>query len=187
MTVCSSLLSGPPLLAPPAPECWTNTTTGQSIPVSSMSSVEWVNSEEKPHLQPLPRAGFGRRVWKSKLARYPRPNPDLLPPQLPNLQHQAKRMLTRLPLQPADKVPVSRLQRDQEFSFPGFPGRDFAKSRDPGIFRDGISLKFYQKKYGFSHDFLLSSQIWSNSYILEDSFACVIVKSNLGLLRDMGF
>ena len=95
-----------------------------------MSSVEWVNSEEKPHLQPLPRAGFGRRVWKSKLARYPRPNPDLLPPQLPNLQHQAKRMLqdaddrddvegqlrpfgpvrarglTRLPLQPADKEPV---------------------------------------------------------------------------------
>ena len=58
-----------------------------------MSSVEWVNSEEKPHLQPLPRAGFGRRVWKSKLARYPPPNPDLLPPQLPNLQHQAKRML----------------------------------------------------------------------------------------------
>ena len=130
MTVSSSLLSGPPLLAPPAPECWTNTTTGQSIPVSSMSSVEWVNSEEKPHLQPLPRAGFGRRVWKSKLARYPRPNPDLLPPQLPNLQHQAKRMLqdaddrddvegqllpfgperarglTRLPLQPADKAPV---------------------------------------------------------------------------------
>ena len=130
VTVCSSLLSGLPLLAPPDPACWTNTTTGQSILVSSMSSVEWVNSEEKPHLQPLPRAGFGRRVWKSKLARYPRPNPDLLPPQLPNLQHQAKRMLqdaddrddvegqlrpfgperarglTRLPLQPADKEPV---------------------------------------------------------------------------------
>ena len=86
---------------------------------------------------------------------------------------------------------ISHLQRDQEFSIPGFPGRNFAKSRDPGIFRDGISLKFYPgilpKKYGISRDFLLSSQIWSNSYILEDSFACVIVKSNLGLLRDMGF
>ena len=93
MTVSSSLLSGQPLLAPPAPACWTNTTTGRSIPVSSMPSVEWANSEVKPHSQPLPRAGSGRRVWKSKLARYPRPNPDLLAPQLPNLQHQAKRML----------------------------------------------------------------------------------------------
>ena len=36
-----------------------------------------------------------------------------------------------------------RPQRDQEFSIPGFSGRDFAKSRDPGIFRDRISLKFY--------------------------------------------
>ena len=80
-----------------------------------------------------------------------------------------------------------RPKRDQEFSILGFPGRDFAKSRDPGIFRDGISLKFYQKKYRISRDFLLSSQIWSNSYILEDSFACVIVKSNLGLLRGRGF
>ena len=88
---------------------------------------------------------------------------------------------------PPHRQPGTRLQRDQEFSIPGFPGRDFAKSRDPGIFRDGISLKFYQKKYRISRDFLLSSQIWSNSYILEDSFACVIVKSNLGLLRDMGF
>ena len=46
----------------------------------------------------------------------------------------------------------TRLQRDQEFSIPGFPGRDFAKSRDPGIFRDGISLKFlsrdFTEKYG---------------------------------------
>ena len=25
---------------------------------------------------------------------------------------------------------LTRLQRDQEFSIPGFPGRDFAKSRD---------------------------------------------------------
>ena len=37
---------------------------------------------------------------------------------------------------------LGRLQRDHEFSIPGFPGRDFAKSRDPGIFRDGISLIF---------------------------------------------
>ena len=37
----------------------------------------------------------------------------------------------------------ARLQRDQEFSIPGFLGRDFAKSRDPEIFRDGIGLKFY--------------------------------------------
>ena len=57
--------------------------------------------------------------------------------------------------------PTIRLQREQEFSIPGFPGRDFAKSRDPGIFWDGISLKFYPgilpKKYGISRDFLLSS------------------------------
>ena len=38
---------------------------------------------------------------------------------------------------------MSRLQRDQEFSIPGLPGWDFAKSRHPGIFWDGISLKFY--------------------------------------------
>ena len=40
-----------------------------------------------------------------------------------------------------------RPQRDQEFSIPGFPGRDFAKSRDPGIFRDGISLKFQSRDF----------------------------------------
>ena len=55
---------------------------------------------------------------------------------------------------------------------PGFPGRDFANSRDPGIFRDGISLKSYPgilpKKYGISWDFLLSAYIWPISYILED-------------------
>ena len=49
---------------------------------------------------------------------------------------------------------VSRLLRDQEFSIPGFPGWDFAKSRDPRIFRDRISLKLYPgilpKKYGIS-------------------------------------
>ena len=59
------------------------------------------------------------------------------------------------------KLVISRLQRDQEFSIPGFLGRDFAKSRDPRIFRDGISLKFYPgilpKKYGISRDFPLSA------------------------------
>ena len=33
-------------------------------------------------------------------------------------------------------------QRDQEFSIPGFPRQDFAKSQDPRVFWDGISLKF---------------------------------------------
>ena len=42
---------------------------------------------------------------------------------------------------------VVRPQRDQEFSIPGFPGRDFAKSRDPGIFWDGISLKFQSRDF----------------------------------------
>ena len=134
MTVSSSLLSWQPLLAPltaaPVPACWTTTTTGKSYPASSMPSVEWVNSEEKPHSQPLPKTGSGRRVWKSKLTRYPRPNLDLPAPQLPNPQHHTRRMLqdadapdvaevqprlfgpkrarglTRLPLQPADKAPV---------------------------------------------------------------------------------
>ena len=44
-------------------------------------------------------------------------------------------------------LPTGRLQRDQEFSIPGFLGRDFAKSRDPGIFRDGISLKFLSRDF----------------------------------------
>ena len=43
--------------------------------------------------------------------------------------------------------PTTRPQRDQEFSIPGFPGRDFAKSRDPGIFQDGISLKFQSRDF----------------------------------------
>ena len=57
-----------------------------------------------------------------------------------------------------------RLQQDQEFSIPGFPGRDFAKSRDPGIFRDGISLKF------LSRDFAEKVWIWSNltNYVSPD-------------------
>ena len=42
---------------------------------------------------------------------------------------------------------MTRLQRDQEFSIPGFPGRDFAKSRDPRIFWDGISLKFQSRDF----------------------------------------
>ena len=61
---------------------------------------------------------------------------------------------------------------------PRISGMDFAKSRDPGIFQDGISLKFYPgilpKKYGISRDFLLSSKIWSISYVLEDLFVCKI-------------
>ena len=40
-----------------------------------------------------------------------------------------------------------RLQLDQGFLIPGFPGRDFAKSRDPRIFRDGISLKFQSRDF----------------------------------------
>ena len=67
---------------------------------------------------------------------------------------------------------VGRPQRDQEFSIPGFLGWEILQN--PGIFRDGISLKFYPgilpKKYGISRDFLLSSKIWSISYILEDLF-----------------
>ena len=54
-----------------------------------------------------------------------------------------------------------RLQRNQEFSILGFSGWDFAKSRDPGIFRDGTSLKFYPgilpAKYGIFLDFTLSA------------------------------
>ena len=42
---------------------------------------------------------------------------------------------------------MSRLQRDQELSIPGFPGLDFAKSRDPRILRDGISLKFLSRDF----------------------------------------
>ena len=105
VTVSSSLLSGQPLLAPPVPACWTTTTTGKSYPASSMHSVEWVNSEEKPHSQPPPKTGSGRLVWKSKLTRYPRPNPDLPAPQLPNPQHQ-----TRMMLQDADAPDVAEVQ-----------------------------------------------------------------------------
>ena len=42
---------------------------------------------------------------------------------------------------------MGRPQRDQEFSIPGFLGRDFAKSRDPGIFREGISLKLSSRDF----------------------------------------
>ena len=54
----------------------------------------------------------------------------------------------------------------QEFSIPGLPGRDFAKSRD---FWDGISRKFriYQKKFEISQDYLFSSKNWPISYILD--------------------
>ena len=42
---------------------------------------------------------------------------------------------------------TGRLQRDQEFSIPGFPGWNFAKSWDPGIFWDGINLKFLSRDF----------------------------------------
>ena len=44
--------------------------------------------------------------------------------------------------EPQHVLEMNRPQRNQGFSIPGFPGRVLAKSRDPGIFRDGISLKF---------------------------------------------
>ena len=39
--------------------------------------------------------------------------------------------------EPQHVLEMNRTKRNQEFSIPGFPGWDFAKSRDPGIFRDG--------------------------------------------------
>ena len=69
-----------------------------------------------------------------------------------------------------DKTSITvRLQRDQEFPIPGFPGRDFAKSRDPGIFRDRISLKF------LSRDFTEKVSVWANltNYLSPDGdFRC---------------
>ena len=44
--------------------------------------------------------------------------------------------------EPQHVLEMNRPQRNQGFSIPELPGRDLAKSRDPGIFRDGISLKF---------------------------------------------
>ena len=64
---------------------------------------------------------------------------------------------------------TTRLQQDQEFSISGLPGRDFAKSRYPGIFRDGISLKF------LSRDFTEKVWIWANltNYVSPDGeFRC---------------
>ena len=131
---------------------------------------------------------------------------------------------------------MNRLQQDQEISIPGFPGRDFAKSRDPGIFRDGISLKFLSRDFtkkawdlwGFPYQLInlvnfihfgghvclqntlhrqrshpshpvassKSERVFSvagnvvtqkrASLAPEKVEACVIVKSNLGLLRHMG-
>ena len=125
MTVSSSLLSGQPLLAPPVPACWTTTTTGKSFPASSMPSVEWVNSEEKPHSQPPLTTGSGRLVWKSKLTRYPRPNPDLPAPQLPNPQHQ-----TRMMLQDADAPDVAEVQLRSGLQLPrGHPSQCRAHGR----------------------------------------------------------
>ena len=62
-----------------------------------------------------------------------------------------------------------RPKRDQEFSIPGFPGRDFAQSQDPGIFRDEISLKF------LSRDFPEKEWEWANltNYMSSDGeFRC---------------
>ena len=71
-----------------------------------------------------------------------------------------------------------RLQRDQDFSIPGFPGWDFAKSQDPGIFRDGISLKFYPgiftKKVRDLSGFPSQRIDFVNFIHLEDFFACKI-------------
>ena len=64
---------------------------------------------------------------------------------------------------------TGRLQQDQEFLIPGFPGWDFAKSQDPGIFRDGISLKF------LSWDFPEKDWEWANltNYMSSDGeFRC---------------
>ena len=55
--------------------------------------------------------------------------------------------------EPQHVLEMNRTKRNQEFSIPGFPERDFAKSRDPRIFRDGISLKFSSQD--FSEEILL--------------------------------
>ena len=76
------------------------------------------------------------------------------------MEHQDKRKVLSV---------LTRLQQDQEFSIPGFPGRDFAKSWDPGIFWDGISLKF------LSRDFTEKVWIWANltNYMSPDGeFRC---------------
>ena len=87
---------------------------------------------------------------------------------------------------------MSRPQRDQESLIPGFTGRDFAKSRDSGTFRDGTDRQR-------SHPVASSKSVWvfsvagnvvtqKSAYLEPEKVkACVIVKSNLGLLRDMGF
>ena len=122
---------------------------------------------------------------------------------------------------------TGRPQRDQEFSIPGFLGRDFAKSRDPGIFRDGIILKFLSRYFtkslryvGISlsaHKFGQFHTFWRTylfvKYIRQTKVSSIPscrkqqewagvpccwqrgdpkkglphTKSNLGLLRDMGF
>ena len=67
-----------------------------------------------------------------------------------DLLHQSK---LSSPRAESARAVTGRLQQDQEFLIPGFPGWDFAKSQDPGIFRDRISLKFYPRiipKWGLS-------------------------------------
>ena len=62
-----------------------------------------------------------------------------------------------------------RLQRVQELSIPGFPGQDFAKSRDPWIFWNGICLKF------LSRDLTKKLWVWTNltNYMAPDGeFRC---------------
>ena len=81
------------------------------------------------------------------------------------------------------------LQRDQEFSLPGFPGWDFAKSLDPRIFRDGISLKFPEilpKKYEISLDFPLSAKIWSISFLEDILFVNYIRQTKVSSIPSYG-
>ena len=82
-----------------------------------------------------------------------------------------------------------RLQRDQEFSIPGLPGRDFAKSQDPGNCRDGIRLKF------LSRDFTKKVWVWANHKLYVSRWrisllpSCIwcILPSNTCILRTYGY
>ena len=98
--------------------------------------------------------------------------------------------------------------KKKEFAIPGFPGRDFAKSRDPGIFRDGISLiityileELFVCKIHYTDKGLIYPILWQaarasrcSELLVTQKRACLVPekveaksKSNLGLLRDMGF
>ena len=67
---------------------------------------------------------------------------------------------------------MGRFQRDQEFSIPGFPGRDFAQSRDLGIFWDGISLKFYPRIFPKKNG---NGQISQIIYLQMENFVVLIL------------